>query len=412
MKAQILTIGDELLIGQVVNTNASFIAEKLTGIGIEIKSILTVGDDQKEILAALTRSTELYDLTAITGGLGPTHDDVTRAAICTFFGRSLVQHQPTLANIQKLMQARQLPWSKESGDQALVPEGAEVIPNPRGTAPGLIIERDGHYVVVMPGVPYEMELMVENTVVPYFEKRTKTVIRQRTLRTTGISETMLARRCGDIEALLQGEKLAFLPSPSGVRMRITVTGSENEAVEKKLQDIESRIREKAEKYIYGIDNESFEQVLGKLLTERNLKISVAESCTGGLIADRITDVSGSSVYFDRGVIAYSNRSKIEILKVDPDIIDRYGAVSEQTAIAMANGVRSISNSDIGISTTGIAGPTGGSAEKPVGLVWIGYSDSRDSFALKFHLGEDRLRVKERAAQAALELVRRRILNIE
>jgi nicotinamide-nucleotide amidase len=265
----------------------------------------------------------------------------------------------------------------------------------------------------MPGVPYEMKAMMENHVIPYLQQHVAgQVIRHRTLRTTGIPESFLFQQLGNLDELLEGAKLAFLPAPTGVRLRISVQESDSHTAEGKIQQVEKRIRAKAEKYIYGVENEELEQVIGRMLTEKKLTIAVAESCTGGLITDKITDVPGSSNYFERGVIAYSNQSKTEILKVPKELIEKHGAVSSEVAKAMAAGVRQIADTDIGVSTTGIAGPTGGSPEKPVGLVWIGFSDRNETLAMKFNFGDDRRRVKERAAQAALELVRRRLLRIE
>jgi nicotinamide-nucleotide amidase len=258
-----------------------------------------------------------------------------------------------------------------------------------------------------------MKAMMERHVTPYFQQHpVDQVIRHRTLRTTGIPESFLFQQLGNLEELLEGAKLAFLPAPTGVRLRISVKEKDEVTANKKLHRVEEGIRKKAAKYIYGVEDEELEQVLGRMLTERKLTIAAAESCTGGLIADKITDVAGSSNYFERGVIAYSNQSKIESLKVPKELIETNGAVSSDVAKAMAQGVRQIAGTDIGISTTGIAGPTGGSVEKPVGLVWIGYSDRNETLAIKFNFGDDRRRVKERAAQAALELVRRRLLKIE
>jgi nicotinamide-nucleotide amidase len=258
-----------------------------------------------------------------------------------------------------------------------------------------------------------MKAMVDQSVVPFLSAKVKgSVIRHLTLRTSGIAESLLAKQLGNIDELLDGGKLAFLPSATGVRMRITAFGNEVIATENKVKEIENRIRARVQKYIYGTGEEELEEVLGRLLTERKLTISVAESCTGGLIADKITNVSGSSTYFERGVVTYSNRSKVELLGVPEELTRTHGAVSKEVAEAMAAGIRRVARVDIGLSTTGIAGPTGGTAEKPVGLVWIGYSDKETTLALKFNFGDDRKRTKERAAQAALELVRRRVLKIE
>jgi len=414
MKSVIITVGDELLIGQVVNTNAAFIAEKLTPAGADIIRIVTVPDDEPDIYNSLNECFKLADLIILTGGLGPTHDDVTRKAVCKYFNTEPVPSEEARQYVLRFLQQRNYPWTESADDQIMIPRGAKIIPNKHGTAPGELFETDGKCLIVLPGVPYEMESMIEDFVLPYVKTKAHgRVILQRTLRTTGIAEAMLARRLGDILELLGGEKLAFLPSPTGVRLRITVSGNERTVCEEKLQRIEERIRSRAENFIYGTEKEELEEVLGRLLRERNLKIAVAESCTGGLIANKLTNVPGSSLYFESAVVAYSNRSKTEILKVPEELIRSRGAVSSEVASRMALSVREISAADIGISTTGIAGPSGGSPpEKPVGLVWIGYSDVKGTSAVKFQFGDGRTRIKERASQAAMNIVRKKILGIE
>ncbi|MCX6133581.1 MAG: nicotinamide-nucleotide amidohydrolase family protein [Ignavibacteriales bacterium] len=268
----------------------------------------------------------------------------------------------------------------------------------------------------MPGVPFEMKAMMENFVLPFFAVRaTGLVIQHRTLKTTGIGESFLAEQIGDVHALFgpgDGTTLAFLPGPTGTRLRITVRAENAAAAQLQVDKVEEALRAKAGKYIYAGEDEELEHVIGKLLMERHLTLAVAESCTGGLISDRITNVSGSSRYFERSYITYSNDSKTADLGVPHELIQRHGAVSREVAEAMALGARTKSGTDIGLSTTGIAGPTGGSEEKPVGLAWIGYSDSTGTIALRFHLGDERRRIKERTAQAALELLRRKLLKIE
>jgi nicotinamide-nucleotide amidase len=413
MTAEILTIGDELLIGQVVNTNQAFIAEQLNLIGIRVDRMTTVGDDLGVIVRAFGDALGRADVVMVTGGLGPTHDDVTRTAVCGFFNDELVPHPDVRAHIGRLLASRGIPWTPVHEDQARVPRTAAVMPNPAGTAPGLRFERDGRFLMVFPGVPYEMRAIVEQYAIPFLAScRQGPVIVHRTLRTTGAPESMLARHLGDLEQILGGAKLAFLPSLFGVRLRITVEDTNETAAKARVAGVEERIRAKVAKYIYGEESEELEEVLGRILAERGLTIAVAESCTGGLIADRLTDVSGSSRYFDRGIVAYSNVSKEEVLGVPRTLIERHGSVSAEVAKAMAEGVRRAGGASIGLSTTGIAGPTGGTPEKPVGLVWIGYADERGSLALRFTFGDDRRRTKERASQAALELVRRRLLEIE
>ncbi|MBI3004979.1 MAG: competence/damage-inducible protein A [Ignavibacteriales bacterium] len=415
MNAEIISVGDELLIGQVINTNQAYIAEKLNAVGIFVDRMTTVGDNEPEILRAFESAFSSHDAVVVTGGLGPTHDDITRSAVCKFFQTNLVHDPEALRNVKELFERRKLAVTKLNEDQALVPRGCTVMQNSLGTAPGHFFEKDKKFFIVMPGVPSEMKGMMEGFVLPYFEKNpTGVVIRHRTLKTTGIAESHLAEQIGDVKSILDddsGTTLAFLPSPMGVKLRITVRGKKLSAVEERIHNVEAKLRARAQKYLYAADDEELEHVVGRILTERKLTIAVAESCTGGLIADRLTDVPGSSNYFERAMITYSNDSKMAELSVPASFLEKFGAVSREVAEAMAFGIRTKSNTDIGLSTTGIAGPTGGSDEKPVGLVWIGYSDRHETIALRFNFLNDRRRVKERTAQAALELVRRKLIKI-
>lgn len=416
MTAEIISIGDELLIGQVINTNQAFIAERLQGLGITVHRMLTVGDEEEEILTSFQESLASHDVVIVTGGLGPTHDDVTRSCVCRFFNTDLVVDEQALQTITELFRSRGIPLIPRNEDQARVPRGCTVIRNSQGTAPGYLFEQKGKYFIVMPGVPFEMKGMMEEFVIPFLGRvGTGEVIRHRTLKTTGIGESLLAERIGDVKELLSSfprVTLAFLPSPMGVRLRITAKGNNAGEVGDNIVSVEKELRSRAGKFIYGTEDEELEEVVGRILRERNLTLSVAESCTGGLIADRLTNVPGSSDYFERGVVVYSNASKVVLLGVPPSLIEHHGAVSREVAEAMAEAIRKHANTSIGISTTGIAGPTGGSEQKPVGLVWIGYSDEQGTLALRFQLGEGRRRVKERASQAALELLRRKLLKID
>ena len=413
MRALLITIGDELLIGQVLNSNAAFIARALNSIGIEIHRVLTIGDNLDDIVTSIEEGMSGYFLTIITGGLGPTHDDITKKALCKYFRTELVPNDEARENVKRYLQLRNAPWTDAAEEQSRIPAGATIIPNLRGTASGLLFERGGNHCIVMPGVPHEMEAMTANWVLPAFApKATGMVILHRTLKTTGIAESILAEKIGDPGSFLEGASLAYLPSASGVRLRITVSETDAAAAGMLVHRIESHIRSRAGRYIYGTDEEELEEILGKLLTARKLRIAVAESCTGGLVADKITNVPGSSVYFQCGVIAYSNRSKTELLGVPEEFLAAHGAVSKEVAEAMAEGIRKSGHADIGISTTGIAGPTGGTPEKPEGLVWIGYADGTGTVAVRFLFGTGRILVKERASQAAVDLVRKKILNLE
>jgi nicotinamide-nucleotide amidase len=409
MKAIIISIGDELLIGQVVNTNAAFIAELFSEIGIEITRMITVADGETEILNSFQDNYDKCDIITVTGGLGPTHDDITKNIICKFFNTDLIVNEAALDNIKNIMQSRNLPMTKVAEEQALVPRGAIAIPNDHGTAPGILFERENRIFIAMPGVPFEMEGMIDNFVIPYLKKKSlDNIIVHRTLKTTGIPESLLSAKLGNPDFFLKGAKLAFLPSPRGVRLRISVVEKTRPDAEKKIKIIENYIREKVAEYIYGTEKEEIEEVIGKLLTEKKLTLAIAESCTGGLIANRITNVPGSSAYLENAVVAYSNQSKINLLGVQNKLITAHGAVSKEVAEAMAEGTRQKASTSIGISTTGIAGPSGGTPTKPIGLVWIGYSDSVETFAKEYRFHGDRLRIKERATQAALELLRKKL----
>lgn len=414
MKAQIITIGDEILIGQTVNTNASYIGEQLTGLQIEVTKISTVGDNDEMIINSLTSATKHADLIIITGGLGPTHDDITRSCIVRFFDTELVKNEEVLKDVEEIFKSRGRKLTKVNEDQALVPKVAEVIRNTKGTAPGYWIEKDGKIYVVMPGVPYEMKEMMHEFVVPRLQEvlgeREEFVLIQNFL-TTGIPESSLYELLGNLDDLLKDAKLAFLPNEYGVKLRVTIKGKSEDDANNKLTELEQKVRSIAGRYIYGKDNDTLEEVVARLLTDRGLTLSVAESCTGGLIANRLTNISGSSNYFERGVVAYSNAAKVEMLKVDEDLIQKYGAVSLEVARLMAEGIKAVSGTDIGLGVTGIMGPTGASADKPVGLVFIGICDDKICTAKEFRFGGDRLINKHRTSQAALDMLRRNLLGI-
>jgi len=414
MKAHIITIGDEILIGQTLNTNAAYIGEKLSEIQIDIKTTSVVGDDEESILDEFERCWLQNDILIATGGLGPTHDDITRKCVVKFFKTELIQNKEVLENIKILFEKRKREVTKVNEDQALVPKIAKVIKNTRGTAPGLWIEQSDKIFIIMPGVPYEMEKMINDFVIPNLVKKLgipELITLRKTIYTTGIPESTLYERLGDINELLNGSALAFLPSQFGVKLRITVREENEEAANNKLSEIEQKIIGKAGRFIYSRDEEALEAVVGKLLKDRNLKIAVAESCTGGHIANRLTNISGSSAYFERGIVSYSNAAKVELLKVNEDVLVEHGAVSLEVARQMADGVKSVAGADVGLAITGIMGPSGATAGKPVGLVYIGVCDDNVCTAKEFKFGDDRLLNKQRASQAALEMLRRHLLGI-
>jgi len=406
-KVTIISIGDELLIGQTINTNAAYIGEKLTAIGYDVIRNFTVGDNKDDILKTLSDAETISDFIFITGGLGPTHDDITRNCILEYFQTDMIFDEQTFERIKKLFEKRNIPMPEINRNQAMVPRIAKVIPNDYGTAPGYDITKNGKRFFVMPGVPYEMRGMMENTILPDLKNyiQSKNIFySQKILYTTGIPESALYTKLEDIRPLFDEVKVAFLPSQFGVKIRLSMRSNDEKFNLEKIKFLEEKIRERVGDYIYTDEDLPIEEVIGKILTERKLKLAVAESCTGGLICHRITNIPGSSNYFERGVVSYSNESKIEILGVNPETIKNFGAVSEQTAIEMARGVRKISKADIGISTTGIMGPTGATETKPIGLVFVGYSDSEREFAKQFNFADNRVRNKDRSSQAALEIL--------
>jgi len=398
MRAEIITIGDELLRGQTADTNAAFLAQKLSQIGVKLVRIATVGDGLEQIAREIRDAFSRFDLVITTGGLGPTPDDLTRQALAKALGRSLVFMEDLWNRIEERLSKGGLAPSPESRSQAYLPRGAEEIPNLLGTAPGIHIEvADGH-LYALPGVPHEMRPMAAKYLFPRLRGKPRPY---QVLRTTGIPESQIYAR---IKPLTGSEKvrISFLPSPRGVDLRIEPT---HQGTTEDLSRTVARIKEIIGKTIYGGEEEELEEVVGGLLTQRGETLSVAESCTGGLIGDRLTNISGSSLYFERGVISYSNRAKLELLGVPVETIEEHGAVSPQTAIAMAKGIREISQTTYGLSVTGIAGPTGGSRAKPVGLCYIGFAHQKGISSQKFLFPGPRRANKERAAQAALNVVR-------
>lgn len=414
MKAYIITIGDEILLGNTLNTNAAYIGEQLSEINIPVLKTSVVGDDNPSILNELKLATESCDLILLTGGLGPTHDDVTRKSIVDFFNTELIENQEVLLDINTMFEKRKRKVTAVNLDQAKVPKIAEIIRNQLGTAPGLWIEKDKIIYIVMPGVPYEMQGMMESTVISKLSELKESdqkIFKKKMILTTGIPESTLYERLGNLDELLQGGKLAFLPNQFGVKLRLSIEGDDEKELNNKLIEIEQRIRSKAGRFIYGVGEDLLQAVVGKLLLEREFKIATAESCTGGMVGNFLTNISGSSKYFERGIICYSNAAKVELLKVDEDVIAEHGAVSQEVAMQMAEGIKSTSGADIGLATTGIMGPTGATENKPVGLVYIGYCDEKVCTSKKFNFGDDRLLNKQRTAQAALDFVRRQLLGI-
>ncbi len=411
--SKVISIGDEILIGQITNSNAAFISSRLYSIGLPVKRIVTIPDSEKELIAELVDSVENFDVTIITGGLGPTHDDITKPVLINFFKDELIIDEKVLEHINDLFKIRNIKIPESNVEQATVPKNSKIIWNDIGTAPGLWFERNDRVIIALPGVPFEMKAMIDKSVLSLLRKKFASkinyVLKSKSLLTTGISESGLQELIGDVKGFIGDSNLAFLPSPKGVRLRIDVKANDENTTDKKIKEIEEVLNKKADKYIYGTDDSLLEKIVGDLLLKKGITLAVAESCTGGLLSSRITDVSGSSQYYAGGVCSYSNDVKINILKVNKDTIEKHGAVSEETAREMAYGIRNVLKTDIGISITGIAGPSGGTDKKPVGLVWIGYSDESKTYGRVFMFGNIRERNKIRAVQMALQILKKELI---
>ena len=408
MRAEIVSVGDELLKGQRVNTNAAFISSALAGIGVPVGRVVACSDLEDEIIAAFAESLERADIVLVTGGLGPTKDDRTKTAVQKLLEKGIELHKDTYQNLVERIKKRGQDMSASLRDQAMVIEGSLVIPNTRGTAAGMIIscgERFHHHeLVLMPGVPSEMKAMMELTVIPYFAALSTTVIRHTPVKTLGIGESMLAEMIVDIEDRLpEGTTLAYLPHAAGVSLMISTLGCEREAVDRDNRNVVDAIVQRAGKHIYATSEVTLEETVGQMLSARGLTVAVAESCTGGLIASRFTDVPGSSSYFLQGFVVYSNQAKHSALGVPEETIKIFGAVSEEVARAMATGCLEKSGADFAVSTTGIAGPSGGSPEKPVGTLCLAIAkkNSADVLSRRLVMQGDREQNKLRFSEAAL-----------
>ncbi len=412
MNAEIITIGDEILIGQVMDTNSAWMAEHLNLAGIRVTRITTVPDQHDPILSALDPAEKNADVVLITGGLGPTSDDITKGALCEYFGTELVFHSPTFDRISDRFQKRGIPVNKLNRDQALVPASCTVIPNLNGTAPALFFERNKTMFVAMPGVPFEMKGIMNEHVLPLLNSMAgrKTII-HKTVLTQGIPESLLAEKIEKWEKSLPNEiKLAYLPSPASVRLRLSGSGDHPEQLALEINKQIGNLLLLIPQYVFGFDKDTLSQAVGRLLLGKNCTLSVAESCTGGLISHLITLTAGSSKWFKGGVTAYSNELKTSLLGVSPDLLEQFGAVSRETAVEMATGVKKRLNTDYAIATTGIAGPDGGSHEKPVGTLWIAVAGPAKFFCRKYVFNYNRERFVNVAAQTALQMMRNLLSN--
>jgi len=412
MKAEIINIGDELLIGQVVNTNASWIAAQLTKAGISVVQITTIADDANAIKISLDHAFSRAEIVLISGGLGPTKDDITKKTLAEYFDSKLIFHEPTFEQVKKIFAARQFPVSEVNRQQAMIPDKCQPLFNKNGTAPGMWFEKEGKVAVSMPGVPFEMKAIMEEQVIPKLIRHFQLgVIIHKTVMTTGMPESMLAEKIKTWEENLPAHiKLAYLPQPGIVRLRLSGRGKDGEKLTAEIMEQVEKLKQIVPEIIYGYDDVLLEEVVGQLLVKNNKTVSTAESCTGGYIAHLITSIPGSSDYFEGSVVSYSNRIKSELLGVRPETLEKHGAVSREVVTEMAESARLKLKTDYNIAVSGIAGPAGGTDEKPVGTVWIALAGPEGTETELFHFGEHRGRNIRRAALAALNMLRLKLGN--
>ncbi len=410
INCDIISIGDELLIGQVINTNASWIAQEFNKNGISVNKILTISDEGEDITNAIRSS--FSEIILITGGLGPTKDDITKKVLCNYFGSKLIFHQPTYDHIVNLFGKRNYPVSEVNRAQADIPDNCIPLYNEHGTAPGMWFEKDDQVIVSMPGVPFEMKSLVTNQVIPrIMEKFNTGTILHKTIMTIGIGESRLAEMIQDWENNLPKHiKLAYLPQPGIVRLRISSRSDDWKQIENEFEHQVRKLKKLIPDIIYGYDEISMEETIARLLIKKGKTLSTAESCTGGYISHLITSIPGSSEYFLGSVISYANDVKVNLLGVENIIIEKHGVVSKEVVEQMALGGKKAIGTDYCIATSGIAGPDGGTKEKPVGTVWIAIATPNGVLSKLLNLGEHRGRNIRRTALLAMNLLRKELLK--
>ncbi len=411
MRAEIIATGTELLSGGVQETNSVYLSEELMLLGLETAFKTIVGDSEKDMEESLRMALGRTDAIIITGGLGPTEDDITRKVVSKITKKRLVLNEDALRDIRSRFAKRGREYLNTNDRQALIPAGAKLIPNSTGTAPGFLIDEEGAFIAVLPGVPLEMQTMFSEELKPVLQERfgSRLVIRRRILRTCGMFESAINQAIENILRLDQ-PTVGLSARATGVDIRIIARGTSIEQVQTMIDKTESAIREKLGDIVYGVDGMEMEEIVGALLKQRKLKLAVAESCTAGLISRRITNIAGSSEYFDRAAVVYSNSSKTEMLGVPMELIERYGAVSAEVAAAMAKGIRDAAHTDLGLSVTGIAGPGGGTEKKPAGLVYTALAFSHGVKTAEQRFLGNREQVRMRASQMALDMVRKHLIG--
>jgi nicotinamide-nucleotide amidase len=411
LKCEIISVGTELLLGQIANTDAKFISEKLTSLGIDVYFQTNVGDNKSRLLECLKIASNRSDIIILTGGLGPTMDDLTKETVAEFFGLKLVVDIDTKIKIESYFKKSMREMTQNNYKQALFPEGSKILPNDNGTAPGCIFEKNGKKVVILPGPPSELIPMFNNYVYPFLKSLSNDIIVSRVIKIFGIGESKVETMVSDM-LLSKNPTVAPLIGNGFVTLRITAKSDDVQKAKKMIDDIEVSLRKIFGEYIFGVDDDTMESIVLNLLKDKGSTLSTAESCTGGLLSEKITSVPGASEVFKFGAITYSNESKENILGVSGEIIRRHGAVSEETAREMAMNVKNISKTDYGLSITGIAGPSGGTIAKPVGLVYIGLAYKDEIYVKKLISNGNRDKVRLNSAMHALDMLRRHLTGLK
>jgi nicotinamide-nucleotide amidase len=407
VSAEIITVGTEMLLGQLVDTNTAVIARALAEIGVDVRRETSVGDNEASIAAAISEAIARADIVVCAGGLGPTVDDMTRSAVAVALGRPLVLDAESIRHLEAIFARLKRRMTDNNRIQAYFPQGAEPLPNPNGSAPGFVVERDGRAVLALPGPPRELQPMLHDQAIPWIERRfaPNAVLVTRVLRTAGTGESDLDARIADLFREQKNPSIAMLAHPGLVDVKITAKAATRDAARSMIAELEPRIRERLGDCVYAEDGGTLESVTGALLRRRGWTLAIGESCTGGSLAAAITSVPGASAYFRGGVVAYGNEAKCRLLDVAPDLIERYGAVSEEVAGAMALGAQTVLRADVGVSVTGVAGPDGGTPEKPVGLVYVGLTLPDGSMAFRrLDWPGSREAIQRRAVVAALAML--------
>jgi nicotinamide-nucleotide amidase len=412
MKAEIITIGDEILIGQIIDTNSSWLGQELSKIGVSVVHRTSVSDNRQAIIDGLNDAKKRADIIIITGGLGPTKDDITKYTLAEYFGSELVLDEKVLEWVTNIFTKRKLPMIDTNRNQAMLPKNCEVLFNKNGTAPGMWFDEDGKVFISMPGVPFEMKGIFEEHCIPRLQKRFDLpVILHRTILTCNIGESFLAQKIEQLENDLPPHiKLAYLPNIGQVRLRFSGQHNHYATLKEEMDVIVGNLYEVVGQYIFGEENDTLEKTVGLLLKGKGKTLATAESCTGGYIAHMITSVPGSSAYFTGSIVSYANEIKIDELGVSAEILKTVGAVSEECVKQMAEGIRKKFKTDYAISTSGIAGPDGGTETKPVGTVWVAVSSESQTITKLFNMGDHRDRTIQRTAIQGLDMLRKMLLE--